>query len=54
MLQEYCRRLGIGTSAQEIDDLAAALKALPQQHPLVALLRGRGIRGRGTRWPMPC
>src|SRR5262245_22337151 len=39
MLQEYCRRLGIGTSGQEIDDLAAALKALPQRHPLVGLLR---------------
>ena len=40
MLQDYCRRLGIGTSAQEIGDLTAVLKALPQQHPLVMLLRG--------------
>ena len=40
MLQDYCRRLGIGTSQQEIDDLMAVLKTLPQQHPLVALLRG--------------
>jgi SAM-dependent methyltransferase len=39
MLQEYCRRLGIGTSAQEIDELMTALKALPQSHPLAALLR---------------
>jgi SAM-dependent methyltransferase len=40
LLQDYCRRLGIGASAHEIDDLTTALKALPQQHPLVALLRG--------------
>ena len=40
MLQDYCRRLGIGTSGQELADLLAVLEALPQQHPLVALLRG--------------
>jgi SAM-dependent methyltransferase len=40
MLQEYCRKLGIGTSRHEIEDLAAALKALPQHHPLVGLLHG--------------
>ena len=40
MLQDYCRRLGIGTSEQELADLLAVLRALPQQHPLVALLRG--------------
>jgi hypothetical protein len=40
MLQDYCRRLGIGTSADEIDDLVATLRALPQQHPLAAVLRG--------------
>jgi SAM-dependent methyltransferase len=40
LLQEYCRRLGIGTSGQELADLAAALKSLPPQHPLVATLRG--------------
>jgi SAM-dependent methyltransferase len=40
MLQDYCRRLGIGTSEQEINDLVAALKALPQHHPLTTLLRG--------------
>ena len=39
LLQEYCRRLGIGTSSQEIRDLAASLRALPQDHPLVPLLR---------------
>jgi SAM-dependent methyltransferase len=40
MLQEYCRRLGIGTSSQELRDLVATLEALPQHHPLAALLRG--------------
>jgi SAM-dependent methyltransferase len=39
MLQEYCRRLGIGATAAEIRDLAASLKALPQDHPLAPLLR---------------
>ena len=39
MLQEYCRRLGIGTTAAEIRDLAASLRALPPDHPLVPLLR---------------
>jgi hypothetical protein len=40
MLQDYCRRLGIGTSEREIYDLRAVLKALPQQHPLAVLLGG--------------
>jgi len=40
MLQEYCRTLGIGTSDGEIHDLVVTLEALPQQHPLVSLLRG--------------
>jgi hypothetical protein len=39
MIQEYCRRLGIGTSDQEIQDLAAALMELPEGHPLGHLLR---------------
>jgi SAM-dependent methyltransferase len=39
LLQEYCRRLGIGTSTQEIQELAASLRALPPDHPLVPLLR---------------
>jgi SAM-dependent methyltransferase len=39
MLQEYCRRLGVGTTDDEIRDLAVALKALPPDHPLVPLLR---------------
>ena len=40
LVQDYCRRLGIGTSVQEINDLATVVEALPQQHPLVVLLRG--------------
>jgi hypothetical protein len=40
MLQEYARRLGIGTSNQEIDDLVASLESLPSSHPLAAVLRG--------------
>ena len=40
MLQEYCRRLGIGTSPQEIKDLTATLAVLPQHHPLVLMMRG--------------
>jgi SAM-dependent methyltransferase len=39
MLQEYCRRLGIGTSDKEIRDLVAVLKTLPHGHPLEHLLR---------------
>jgi SAM-dependent methyltransferase len=39
MLQDYCRRLGIGGTPTEIRDLAATLKALPPDHPLAPLLR---------------
>lgn len=39
MLQDYCRRLKIGTSSREIHDLAASLRALPPDHPLIPLLR---------------
>jgi SAM-dependent methyltransferase len=39
MIQDYCRRLGIGRTEHEIRDLAASLKALPPDHPLVPLLR---------------
>ncbi|HEX3458303.1 MAG TPA: class I SAM-dependent methyltransferase [Candidatus Baltobacteraceae bacterium] len=38
LLQEYCRRLGIGWTGEEIDELAATLKALPRDHPLAPLL----------------
>lgn len=39
MLQDYCRRLGIGATAREIGDLAASLKGLPPDHPIAPLLR---------------
>ena len=39
LLQDYCRRLGIGTTAAEIRELAASLRALPPDHPLLPLLR---------------
>jgi hypothetical protein len=39
LLQDYCRRLGIGTTRAEIRDLAASLRALPPDHPLIPLLR---------------
>jgi len=39
MLQDYCRRLGIGTTDAEIGDLAASLTALPPDHPIAPLLR---------------
>jgi SAM-dependent methyltransferase len=39
LLQDYCRRLGIGTSSKEIKDLASSLTSLPLNHPLVPLLR---------------
>ncbi len=38
MLQEYCRRLGIGDSSAEIRDLARTLAALPRSHSLAHLL----------------
>ncbi|MFY9739711.1 MAG: class I SAM-dependent methyltransferase [Candidatus Cybelea sp.] len=39
MLQDYCRRLGIGHTDAAIRDLATSLKALPSDHPLAPLLR---------------
>jgi SAM-dependent methyltransferase len=39
MLQDYCRRLGVGATEREIQDLAATLKALPPDHPIAPLLR---------------
>jgi hypothetical protein len=37
MLQEYCRRLGIGHTEKEIQELAVMLTALPYHHPLARL-----------------
>ena len=39
MLQDYCRRIGIGTTSAEIRDLAESLRALPPDHPLRPLLQ---------------
>ena len=39
MLQDFCRRLGIRASDEDIRDLTAALRALPPGHPLEHLLR---------------
>jgi SAM-dependent methyltransferase len=39
MIQEYCRRLHLGTTDADIRDLSEALRALPPDHPLVPLLR---------------
>ena len=39
MLQEFCRRLGIRATDEGIQDLVAALRALPPGHPLASLLR---------------
>ena len=39
MLQEFCRRVGIGATDDGIGDLIAALAALPAAHPLARLLR---------------
>jgi SAM-dependent methyltransferase len=40
MMQEYCRRLGVGTSQPEIADLIAVLKMLPQHHPVLSAQGG--------------
>ena len=39
MIQDYCRRLGIGSTKPEIRELAASLAALPRDHPLVPILQ---------------
>jgi SAM-dependent methyltransferase len=41
LIQEYCRRLGVGTSPQEISDLTTVLRGLPQHHPLISMFRGQ-------------
>ncbi len=40
MMQEYSRRLGIQTTPEEIRDLIAVLKLLPQNHPVLAAQGG--------------
>jgi SAM-dependent methyltransferase len=39
MMQEYCRLLGVGTSDEDLKDLAATLAALPSDHPIAGVLR---------------
>ncbi len=39
LIQDYCRRLGLGVTAAEIGELALALGALPRDHPIAPLLR---------------
>lgn len=39
MIQDYCRRLGIGTTPAEIGDLTSSLREIPLGHPLSHLLR---------------
>ncbi len=36
MIQDYCRRLGIGSTSQEINDLITVLQRIPPHHPLLA------------------
>jgi SAM-dependent methyltransferase len=40
MLREYCHRLGVETTPQEINDLTQVLRMIPQHHPLVSMMRG--------------
>lgn len=39
LFQEYSRRLGVGTSPDELADLVATLREIPLGHPLSRLLR---------------
>lgn len=39
MMQEYCRLLGVGTTAAELRDLGAAVAALPSEHPIAGVAR---------------
>ncbi len=39
MMQEYCRVLGVTASSGELQDLGAALEALPADHPISGALR---------------
>src|SRR6185295_2328396 len=39
ILQDFCKRVGIGATDVEIRDLIGALKSLPPGHPLQYLLR---------------
>jgi SAM-dependent methyltransferase len=43
MIQEYCRRLGIGTSQEELTDLISVVQQLPEFHPLLEEQRGSRV-----------
>lgn len=40
MIQEYCRRLGVGTTPQEVNDLTMVLREVPSHHPVLSMMRG--------------
>ena len=49
MLQEYCRMLRIGTTANDLRELATLLGALPRDHPMANLLdRAQELRNPET------
>jgi hypothetical protein len=39
MLQEYCRRLGVTTSADDVEELIESMREVPLGHPIRRLLR---------------
>jgi SAM-dependent methyltransferase len=39
MMQEYCRLLGVSTTAAELRDLGAAVAALPSDHPIAGVAK---------------
>ncbi len=39
MMQEYCRLLGVGTTAADLRDLGVTIGALPPDHPIVGVAR---------------
>ena len=55
MLQDYCRRLGIGTSEREISDLIGRAEGAASASPVGdAAARIAGCREPRTLWPMRC
>lgn len=40
IIQDYCRRLGLEPSSEEVKNLNAMIERLPQHHPLLLTLRG--------------
>jgi hypothetical protein len=39
MIQEYCRRLAVGVSDRDLQDLRATLESLPADHPIAGVMR---------------